>query len=47
MKHIILTILITSLLPACISAPQLKKPNNWNRVPVNKTIPAEIQRETI
>ncbi|VEJ44506.1 TrwH protein [Bartonella vinsonii] len=47
MKNIIFIILIASLLTACVSAPQLKKPSNWNRVPVNKTVPAEIQREII
>ncbi|MCZ2157907.1 TrwH protein [Bartonella sp. 220] len=47
MKSVIFAILIASLLSACASAPKLKKPNNWNRVPVNKTVPAEIQRETI
>ncbi|ENN93035.1 TrwH protein [Bartonella vinsonii] len=47
MKSIVFAILIASLLSACTSAPQLKKPSNWNRVPVNKTVPAEIQRETI
>ncbi|WP_455480643.1 TrwH protein [Bartonella sp. B12(2025)] len=44
MKFIIFTILITGLLSACASEPKLKQPNNWNRVPINKTIPAEIQR---
>ncbi|WP_332065127.1 TrwH protein [Bartonella sp. CB189] len=44
MKYIIFTILIVSLfLSACTSAPKLKQPSNWNRVPINKEIPAEIQ----
>ncbi|WP_455477897.1 TrwH protein [Bartonella sp. B10] len=47
MKSIIFIILITGLLSACVAAPKLKQPNNWNRVPVNKTIPAEIQRGAI
>ncbi|WP_308765658.1 type IV secretion system protein [Bartonella raoultii] len=26
-------------------APKPKQPNNWNRVPINKTVPIEIQQE--
>ncbi|EBC1886519.1 TrwH protein [Salmonella enterica] len=44
MKNIILAILTTSLLSACASAPKPKQPNEWNREPVNKTVPVEIQR---
>ncbi|MBB5073632.1 hypothetical protein HNQ69_000758 [Bartonella callosciuri] len=47
MKQIIFTILIASLLSACILAPKPKQPSNWNRVPINKTVPAEIQRGAI
>ncbi|WP_332060087.1 TrwH protein [Bartonella sp. CB74] len=47
MKSIISTILIASLLSACLVAPKPKQPNNQNRVPVNKTIPVEIQRGAI
>ncbi|WP_156851775.1 TrwH protein [Bartonella refiksaydamii] len=47
MKQIIIAILITSLLSACVLAPKPKQPSNWNRVPVNKTVPAEIQRGVI
>ncbi|MET3559403.1 hypothetical protein ABID39_000077 [Bartonella japonica] len=47
MKQIFFMILITSLLSACIFAPKPKQPSNWNRVPINKTIPAEIQRGAI
>ncbi|WP_455465984.1 lipoprotein [Bartonella sp. B39] len=47
MKKIIFTILIAGLLSACALAPKLKQPSGWNRVPINKTIPAEIQRGTI
>ncbi|WP_455481895.1 TrwH protein [Bartonella sp. B35(2025)] len=47
MKSMIFAILITGLLSACVSDPKLKQPNNWNRVPINKTIPAEIRRGTI
>ncbi|WP_081486139.1 TrwH protein [Candidatus Bartonella washoeensis] len=36
-------ILISSFLPACLFAPKPKQPSNWNRIPINKTIPAEIQ----
>ncbi len=44
MKSIILIILIANLLSACALAPKLKQPNDRNRVPINKTIPAEIKR---
>ncbi len=44
MKSIILVILIANLLSACALAPKLKQPNDRNRVPINKTIPAEIKR---
>ncbi len=44
MKNIILMILIANLLSACALAPKLKQPNDRNRVPINKTIPAEIKR---
>ncbi|WP_273723061.1 TrwH protein [Bartonella sp. AU18XJBT] len=47
MKMIIFMILIANLLSACALAPKLKQPNNWNRVPINKTIPAEIKRGAI
>ncbi|AGF76493.1 TrwH protein [Bartonella vinsonii] len=47
MKPIIFTVLIASLLSACASAPKLKKPNNWNRVPINKIVPDEIQQGVI
>ncbi|WP_413154360.1 TrwH protein, partial [Bartonella sp. cb54] len=36
-----------SLLSACLVAPKPKQPNSRNRVPVNKTIPVEIQRGAI
>ncbi|WP_375676195.1 MULTISPECIES: TrwH protein [unclassified Bartonella] len=44
MKSIILVILIANILSACALAPKLKQPNNRNRVPINKTIHAEIKR---
>ncbi len=44
MKSIILVILIANILSACALAPKLKQPNDRNRVPINKTIPAEIKR---
>ncbi len=44
MKNIILMILIVNILSACALAPKLKQPNDRNRVPINKTIPAEIKR---
>ncbi|WP_455476960.1 TrwH protein [Bartonella sp. B41] len=47
MKTTIVTILITSLLSACTIAPKPKQPSNWNRVPINKTIPVEISRGTV
>ncbi|EJF74687.1 TrwH protein [Bartonella alsatica] len=47
MKTVIFIILIMSLLSACGLAPKLKQPGNWNRVPINKSIPAEIQRGAI
>ncbi|GAA5113926.1 lipoprotein [Bartonella jaculi] len=47
MKKIIFTILIANLLSACLFAPKPKQPSNWNRIPVNKTVPAEIQRGAI
>ncbi|WP_019222932.1 hypothetical protein [Bartonella rattaustraliani] len=47
MKHVIFMILIVCLLSACAFAPKPKQPSNWNRVPINKTIPAEIQRGEI
>ncbi|EJF80488.1 hypothetical protein [Bartonella doshiae] len=47
MKQIIFTILIVSFLSACGSVPKPKQPSNWNRIPVNKIIPAEIQRGSI
>ncbi|PIT70577.1 TrwH protein [Bartonella tribocorum] len=47
MKNIIFIILITNILSACTLAPKLKQPNDRDRVPINKTIPAEIQRGAI
>ncbi|WP_336293859.1 TrwH protein [Bartonella sp. CB169] len=47
MRLIIFVILITGLLSACASEPKPKQPSTRNRVPVNKTIPAEIQRGAI
>ncbi|ATP12991.1 hypothetical protein BHOIPH791_15130 [Bartonella henselae] len=48
MKSIIFAILIAGLLSACGTlAPKPKQPNNWNRVPINKTVPTEIQRGAI
>ncbi len=44
MKSVILVILIANILSACALAPKLKQPNDRNRVPINKTIPAEIKR---
>ncbi|WP_375617058.1 TrwH protein [Bartonella sp. AP58NXGY] len=44
MKYIISIILIMNLLSACALAPKLKQPSDRNRVPINKTIPAEIKR---
>ncbi|WP_142416693.1 TrwH protein [Bartonella massiliensis] len=47
MKLIVFMILTINLLSACALAPKLKQPNDRNRIPVNKTIPAEIQRGAI
>ncbi len=47
MKLVILIILIANILSACALAPKLKQPNDRNRVPINKTIPAEIKRANI
>ncbi|SPU26793.1 Uncharacterised protein [Candidatus Bartonella washoeensis] len=47
MKLIIFATLIVGLLSACALAPKPKQPSNWNRVPVNKTVPAEIQQGAI
>ncbi|HAZ7996810.1 TPA: TrwH protein [Escherichia coli] len=44
MKTIIFAILMTGLLSACASAPKPKQPSDFNREPVNKTVPVEIQR---
>lgn len=43
MKNVILAILIGFTLAACSSAPKPKQPSEWNRVPVNKTVPTEVQ----
>ncbi|QEE08222.1 TrwH protein [Bartonella kosoyi] len=43
-KSVVFIILIANLLSACALAPKLKQPNDRNRVPINKTIPAEIKR---
>ncbi|UTO28305.1 TrwH protein [Bartonella harrusi] len=43
MKVISFILLIASFLSACGLAPKPKQPNNWNRVPINKTLPAETQ----
>lgn len=43
MKRVIIVILIGSFLAGCASAPKPKQPSEFNRVPVNKTVPAEIQ----
>ncbi|OIS90251.1 TrwH protein [Brucella cytisi] len=43
MKRIIIAILMGSFLAGCASAPKPKQPSEYNRVPVNKTYPAEIQ----
>ncbi|MCZ2329033.1 TrwH protein [Bartonella sp. F2] len=47
MKSITFAILMTGLVSACTSAPKPKQPDLFNRVPVNKTVPAEIQRGAI
>ncbi|PIT68959.1 TrwH protein [Bartonella tribocorum] len=47
MKNIISIILIMNLLSACVLAPKLKQPNDRNRIPINKTIPAEIKRGAV
>ncbi|WP_208437071.1 TrwH protein [Bartonella taylorii] len=47
MRKTTFTILIAGLLSACALAPKLKQPSGWNRVPINKTVPAEIQRGAI
>ncbi|MBX4335913.1 TrwH protein [Bartonella raoultii] len=47
MKPIISIVLIAGLLSACALAPKPKQPNNWNRVPINKTVPIEIQRGAV
>ncbi|WP_406604049.1 TrwH protein [Bartonella gliris] len=47
MKQVIIAILIAVFLSACALAPKPKQPSNWNRVPINKTVPAEIQRGVI
>ncbi|WP_330168323.1 membrane lipoprotein lipid attachment site-containing protein [Bartonella grahamii] len=47
MKKIIFAILIANILSACALAPKPKQPNDRNRVPINKTIPAEIKRADI
>ncbi|EIJ6113766.1 TrwH protein [Salmonella enterica] len=47
MKSIIFAILMAGMLSACSTAPKPKQPSDWNRVPVNKTVPAEIQRGAI
>ncbi|WP_455476212.1 TrwH protein [Bartonella sp. B17] len=47
MRSIIFMVLIVNLLSACTLAPKPKQPSNWKRVPVNKTVPIEIQREAI
>ncbi|QPT38943.1 TrwH protein (plasmid) [Oligella ureolytica] len=47
MKNIIFTLLMTSILAACASAPKPKQPSDYNREPVNKTVPIEIQRGAI
>ncbi|UTO28314.1 TrwH protein [Bartonella harrusi] len=47
MKIIIFTILIEIFLSACRLAPKPKQPSQWNRIPINKTIPDEIQRGAI
>ncbi|WP_208435410.1 TrwH protein [Bartonella phoceensis] len=47
MRKTIFIVLIAGLLSACELAPKLKQPSGWNRVPINKTVPAEIQRGTI
>ncbi|WP_375661730.1 TrwH protein [Bartonella sp. CR127HXZ] len=44
MKSVILVILIAKILSAYALAPKLKQPNDRNRVPINKTIPAKIKR---
>ncbi|MCZ2203602.1 TrwH protein [Bartonella sp. A05] len=44
MRSIICAILMTTILSSCASAPKPKKPDVLDRVPINKTIPAEIQR---
>ncbi|EJF87070.1 hypothetical protein [Bartonella rattimassiliensis] len=47
MKSVIFIILIMNFLSACALAPKLKQPNDRNRIPINKTIPAEIKRGDI
>ncbi|AGF75076.1 TrwH protein [Bartonella australis AUST/NH1] len=47
MKSIIAAILIMGFLAACTSAPKPKQPGSWNREPVNKTVPDEVQRGAI
>ncbi|EMM4514115.1 TrwH protein [Salmonella enterica] len=43
MKKVVIVFLMASFLAGCASAPKPKMPNENHRVPVNKTVPVEIQ----
>lgn len=48
MKVLIFAILMTGImLSACSTVPKPKQPSDWHRVPVNKVVPAEIERGKI
>ncbi|WP_081012129.1 lipoprotein [Pseudomonas syringae group genomosp. 3] len=43
MKKIAFALLITAMIAGCSSAPKPKEPDESNRQPVNKTVPAEVK----
>lgn len=44
MKKLVLLLVVSVSLAACSSVPKPPMPNEHNRVPVNKTVPVEIQK---
>jgi len=47
MKRLALFLVLAVSLVGCSSVPKPPRPNENNRVPVNKTVPVELQGESV
>lgn len=47
MKKVALFLFISAVLAGCSSVPKPKVPNENNRIPVNQTLPVELQSEAL